>query len=217
MKKSDVLFRTVIAVCMISCCVSTLSARHHTHMSRSGRISENWYMYFGAGYSFLHYPDEAQDALDEINDQPGVGHFSFSVDALGFYWPIAGNSTILGTVINFTGDNYSTDGGSNTFSVNQGMLDISVMHSLTDATGEGITLRADVGPAWLSTEYTRTVATTTTTTRSNLLVGFGFLVGAGYALPVSSETSLMFNAKYALRMIDDERFGAATIEVGVLF
>lgn len=191
-------------------------AQRGPKVSQGGRVLESWYTYWGLGYSVLQYPDDTQNFLDFLDDQPGVSRISLNIDALGFYWPFQTTSTALGVVLNTVGDSYSTD-VDNSFTVYQGLLAASLMHSLTDIMGEGITLRGDLGLAFVSSELEQQGSMGTITKTSDTYMGVGFLLGGGYALPVSSETSLLFNANYAMRIVEGDTFGAISFSLGALF
>jgi hypothetical protein len=70
---------------------------------------ESWYTYWGLGYANAQYPDEVEDALNMLEDLPGVSHISISLDILGFYFTLSNKQTIVGGILNGAGDRYSKD------------------------------------------------------------------------------------------------------------
>lgn len=168
---------------------------------------ESWYTYWGIGWGGHSYSD---DARERLQDQQGLDHAEIGLDLLGFYWPI-GENTVIGGIMNVTGDVYSAEALKTTIVTS--LLSFSTMKFLTNKIGEGWFLRGDIGLAQSSTKVE--VGSLSDTETSD--TGFGFLLGGGYGLPVSAGTRLLFNFNYSIRRIENESFRVLQISLGGLF
>ena len=173
---------------------------------------ESWYFYFGLGYANNQYPDPLDMELDNLADQTGITHVSVGIDFPGIYFR-KGERTIIGGVLNISADRFEDDNSSASVQFTEVTVALSAMHFLTKEVGRGLFLRGDVGPARLGVSVEGGGLAVTTSSDW----GFGALIGAGYAIPVSRGTRILFNANYAFRRIEGEAFGAFAITLGGLF
>jgi hypothetical protein len=168
---------------------------------------ESWYLYFALGYGKAYYPSPLQEAVDVLGSSSEVSHVGISLDLPGIYWPLRNNHTILGGSLNGIGDRFETGGRS--IQINQYLLSLSSLNFLTGEIGDGLYLRGDVGMAWLNVQGSGGLS-------SSSSVGFGGLVGGGYAFPVSSETRITQNLNYGVRWVESDSYGSLSVNLGVL-
>ena len=168
---------------------------------------ESWYTYWGLGYADVKYPDELDDLLQDLEDAPGVDHVSIGLDFLGFYWPL-NEQTILGVIINGTGDRYEVSGSS--MQINSYTFAFSAMRFLNNTIGKGIFVRAEAGPA-------RLVVDTDDFGTESSDWGFGGLIGGGFGFNVSPGTRILLNVNYAVRKVEGDSYNTFGLSIGGLF
>ena len=186
-----------------------LSLVQPAHSGSENRL-ESWYTYWGLGYADNAYPDELEEVLDDLEDQPGVDHLPLSMDMFGFYWP-RGESTLVGVIANASADTYERDGDE--MSIYNYLLAPSVMHFLTNRIGQGPFVRADLGLARHVVEAD--IAGTRQEADSEW--GTGVLVGGGMGFPVTSGTRMLVNGTFAFRRVESETTTTVGISVNGLF
>jgi len=182
------------------------------------------YLYFGVGTANVSYSEESEverlvDSLGDSSDSSlslgGSSDITLTVDLLGFYYSLSNHKTMLGGIANGVGEQYKTSG--QTIGIIQYLLSFSAMHFFGKEIGRGPFLRGDLGFAGLIWR--------TSGARSDEEIGFrweegtesstgiGFLLGAGYAIPVKG-TNVLLNLNYATRFIAGERHGTLSVGVG---
>lgn len=216
MKNRSCFLCAILVVFAIALCAPKAAAQtpDSVKATTSGRVIEKWYMYWGVGYSFASYPNELEKVLNGLDNVPGVSQYGLGLDIFGFYWPIS-NQAVLGFVMNGSMDVHGD--GTNEISITQQMIAISCMHSVKGTIGDGVTVRVDVGMGNLRYAARAVEGRYTMSEDDTSEMGLGLLFGMGYAIPVSSQTSLIVGANFALRFIEDETYGATTIGLGVFF
>jgi hypothetical protein len=168
---------------------------------------ESWYMYWALGYAFPSYPAALQADLDELQRRGDFTRTPLALEILGFYWPVAARTTLIGVIVSGASDRYDFEVGS--AQITQILISGSVMHFFGEVPGDGVFVRGDAGLATLSQK----VATTVTLEKR----GIGFLLGAGYGIPVSEETRILLHGGYAYRRMQEESYDTFSISAGVLF
>lgn len=168
---------------------------------------ESWYTYWGGGYSNTRYPDETEDALNELEEYYDATHISIVLDLLGIYFP-KGNKTILGIIVNGWGDRYQID--DEYMQINGYLFSASIMHFLNGMIGSGPFIRGDIGFSRLGVQISEFGSESSDT-------GFGALLGGGIGVPITNGTRVLFNLNYSIRKIDDFSYGTLGISVGGLF
>ncbi len=167
---------------------------------------ESWYTNWGLGIPFIGYPSELGDVLDVLRDA-GVDNIRISLDLLGFYLPI-GQQALAGVSVNAWGDRY--DDGVTSLQINAYTFSLSSMYFLMNGIGDGLFVRAEVGPARLALDSSLDISSTSDW-------GFGYLVGAGYGLPITSGTRLLLHLTYSGRNVEGESYGAFGLSLSGLF
>lgn len=168
---------------------------------------ESWYTNWGLGYPFIQYPDADRAILDDLKDL-GADNVSLTLELLGFYFPI-GTQTIVGTAVNAWGDVYTIAGED--LSITALTVGGSIMHFLQNNIGDGLFIRADIGPSRLVLDSSLSGDATTSKW------GLGVLAGGGYGIPVSRETRILFHLNYSIRRIEGETYGNLGVGVTGLF
>lgn len=169
---------------------------------------ESWYSYWGVGVSDNSYGDELDDALDNAESQSGVDRTQVAVDMLGFYFPMSNEKTVVGAVINATGDR--VDVGNENLQLTRTMYSLSAMHFFGKEPGDGFYLRGDAGIAKMS-------VTTSDGEISSSESGTGLLIGAGFGLPLSAESRLLLGVNFSSANIEEETVSAMMFTVGGLW
>jgi hypothetical protein len=166
---------------------------------------ESWYLCFALGYAGTNYPSALQADLDQIKDRGS--RFAAAFDIPAVYWPLADRRTLLGGAINAVGDRYELNGSS--IDISQVTLGFSVLRFLTGDIGDGLFLRGDLGLASLNVHdsYGTSVSSD---------AGLGFLLGGGYAIPVSNETRMYLQGYYGSRTVEGDTYRSAGVTLGVM-
>ena len=155
---------------------------------------EDWYFHFSLGYPVNSYPSDTKELIQTLKDESGVSTLPLGFE-FGVYWNLGNNHTIIGPIMTFTGETFSKDKVSFDYTI--GQISASVHHYIMSFIGEGLYGRADLGVAFASmslSDERRTLSE-----QGNM--GFAFLLGAGWGLPISSGTRLTFSADYAFRTL----------------
>ena len=167
--------------------------RPRKHMSR--RKLESWYHMFTLGIV-------ANSEIDGISFEPDV---SVSLDFLRFYFPMSKN-LIFGVGINGTGHkNVDSETQLNLY------LYSASLQYYFKSIGDGFFLRADVGAS------KGAIANDDGTLEAASEWGFGFLVGVGYAFPISRETSILFYGTYRSLDIEGIKYNDISFQAGWLW
>lgn len=165
---------------------------------------ESWYLNFSFGYADPSYPSQLQQGLDQV--AAAGTHVSISLDLPGVYFPLPNRHTVVGGVLNGVGDRYELN--SQWMQINHFTLGASAMHFVTGEIGDGLFFRGDLGLATIGVEASGQSRTSDQ--------GFGYLLGGGYAFPVSNETRLLLNLNYANRHVEGYDYGALSVNLGVM-
>jgi hypothetical protein len=168
---------------------------------------EDWYTYWSIGMASHDYPAGLGSLLDTIESLPGVDRTEIGIDMLGFYWPQAENR-LLGFVISGSADSF--EGPFSTMQINHYLYGVSGMKFFGQEIGDGFFVRGDVGLA-------RIVITDGFSTTATSDTGFGYLLGAGYALPVSSESRILFGVNFSDKQVEGDSWKSMTFTVGGLW
>ena len=167
---------------------------------------EDWYTYWALGLADHDYPGSLDSLLDSVDSLPGVDRTEMGIDTFGFYWPQAENS-LLGFVVSGSFDRFETPFVD--AQINHYIYGVSGMKFFGREIGDGFFIRGDAGLAKIvvSSSFTSDVSDT----------GFGFLLGAGYAIPVSDESRILFSVNFSDKEVDNESWKAVTFNVGGLW
>ena len=93
------------------------------------------------------------------------------------------------------------------------MYSVSALY-FPEIIGRGIFYRADIGSADIRGErYIPGVGRDKVTSDT----GFGFLLGGGYAHPVTEGTRITANVNYAVRKIEGDSYNTLGISIGGIF
>lgn len=191
MFKKLVLF--LIVVSLVFFCVGSSFAKDKK--IDNGRKIESWYHSFTLGYV-------QNTKVNEIDQDYEMG---VALDFLRFYLPV-GNKFMIGAGIFGTGLTFEgSDAQMNLY------LYSASMQYYFKSIGDGLFLRGDVGMSrGVITDSSGDALATSDP-------GMGFLLGAGYALPISSETSILFYAAYRQYEIGGYDYSDLSFNVGWLW
>tara|TARA_Y100000588_G_scaffold337145_1_gene378458 strand:- start:782 stop:1369 length:588 start_codon:yes stop_codon:yes gene_type:complete len=167
---------------------------------------ESWYTFWSLGASKITWPTELNDAMDLLETMPGVSRTSVMADVFGFYKPINPHM-IGGVVINGASDRIEV--GGEFMELNLFTYAVSAQY-FREEIGTGVFGRVDIGLAMLNMQASGQED-------DNLDPGFGFLVGGGYAYPVTPGNRVTLNLNYDLRRIEGESVKTLGITLGGLF
>jgi len=173
---------------------------------------DSWYSYWGVGYSFTFYPTSIQQSVDELNNSENVNHLPLCVDLFGIYLTLpSSNTTMAGVIFNLINDRYNNGNyGGQSIQYNHYLISASTQHYF-DIIGRGYFLRADLGMAFMTANnpfYSRQSAGSET--------GWGFLAGAGYAVPIEDGPSVTLSINYTHKLISSEGYGGLMIGISAL-
>jgi len=174
---------------------------------------ESWYAYWGLGVCSNAYPARVEAAFALADTVPGATRDTVSLEFLGFYWPLEGTSTLVGGVIDISADfglqTLAENDYAEIVAFDQRMYALSMMHFWGDEPGKGFFVRGDVGPA--KYEFSSIYGPPDSGS------GFGILIGAGYGIPMTEGARLLLNATYSSKLLEDETYSTAAINLAVLW
>ena len=194
----------------ISSIIVSIFILSSTLLSQDIQDTKSWYTYWGLGYSGISYPSSLPGDVNNIKNMDDVLHVPLNLDVLGFYFHLT-PKTIGGIVLNIALDRYSKDekyGSGQAYNAIQYLYSFSAMHYLGDSFGSGPFARVDAGLAELSTRGS--------SKSTHYDLGFGLLVGGGWAFHIS-EAKLLLNINYTYRGIEGEAYNTMGLSVGLLF
>jgi len=157
-----------------------------------GRKLESWYFMFSLGYI-------AQNKLEEVSFDTDI---KLALD-MRVYLPFSEHA-LAGAGINFA----SFQSSDSEIAVNFLLYSLSLEYYFKFI-GDGFFLRADLGGAKLVVTAGEVSASTDW--------GYGFLIGAGYALPISSESSILIYGTYRALDLDGAAYSDIALQVGCLW
>lgn len=169
---------------------------------------ESWYTYWAIGASDNSYSDELDESLDNLESIQGVDRTEVAMDLLGIYFPLSNQRTIVGGVINASGDRIGD--GSTWMQLNRSMISVSAMHFMGAEPGDGFFIRGDLGLAKMSIE-------TSEGSSADSDRGTGVLFGLGYGLPLSDQSRLILGANFTTANIEEDTVSALMFTVGGLW
>ncbi len=152
---------------------------------------EDWYTYWAIGTVNHDYPGGLNPELDSLEALPGVDRTETAFDMFGFYWPQSENS-LLGFVISGSVDRFESRFSE--LQITQNLLGISGMRFFGSEIGDGFFVRVDAGLAQVTLEDS---FLTVTSER-----GFGYLLGVGYAFPVSNESRILVGVSFSDKQVN---------------
>lgn len=167
---------------------------------------EDWYTYWAIGMADNDYPGALNADLNTLGSMPGVDRTETGFDFFGFYWPQSENR-LLGFVVSGSSDNFKSS-----FSearVSQNLFGVSGMKFFGQEIGDGFFIRGDAGIASITVEDSFSKITSDP--------GFGFLLGAGYAIPVSSESRVLLAVNFSDKQVEGDSWKSMTFTVGGLW
>jgi hypothetical protein len=197
--------RFLRALLLLPVLASTALAQPGVSGPGGGRALESHYFSVEVGVPLNSYPADTRALIDELDAYDGVSRipvdFSFAV-----LWPVIDNQTLLGPQAQVTSDHLSR--GDVQVSFNVVTLGATARRYLTGTIASGLYARADVGIA--SAGITHRIEDAERSKSGNF--GFGSALGAGFALPVSSGTSLELSATAAYRLLPGYETGSRGYE-----
>ena len=167
---------------------------------------EDWYTYWAVGTVNYDYPGSLGSELDFIEALPGVDRTRTSYDLFGFYWPQAENS-LLGFVVSGSTDFFET--WYDELRISQNLFAVSGMRFFGREIGDGFFIRGDAGLAQITFENN--------VSRSTSDSGFGYLLGVGYAFPVSTESRILVGVSFSDKLVEGDSWKSTSFTVGGLW
>lgn len=169
---------------------------------------EDWYTYWGIGFSNHSYEEPIESVVEFYDNQPGSTRTQTAYDLLGFYWPFNNGKTMGGFVMSGTADRIETNWFDAQF--NQYLYAGSVMHFFGKEIGDGFFLRGDLG-------FAKAVIDTSFTNPEGSDTGNGILLGVGYGIPVSEGTRILISLTSSHNNIDGHDYSATALRIGGLW
>ncbi|MDH5424727.1 MAG: hypothetical protein OEY29_07040 [Gammaproteobacteria bacterium] len=193
------MFKIILASVLISLFSTSTSAE-----------PEDWYMTFNLGPANNTNPASVENVIVSSENTYATSRLSLAAE-IGLYWPVYDSSTLVGVVSNSSSDSVSNYYGANIVTHSASHVGISAIKYLTASVGDGLFVRADLGSARsVYTLFNNTFGVENGT-------GTAVLVGAGYSLPVSSESRLVFSLNFVNRTINNEVHSSTQFMIGGLW
>jgi hypothetical protein len=176
-------------------------------------VEEAWYTYWAVGTARHEHPGELNSTAKMAESTPGVSRSETSLDVLGFYWPFDVNQ-ILGFVVSNSNDSYRFPNFTISIypdlEISQDLYGLSTMKFFGSEIGDGFFLRGDVGVATISLYDSAHIRIADDT-------GYGYLLGAGYGIPVFSESRILISLNYSEKFVDGDKWTSMTFNIGGLW
>lgn len=169
---------------------------------------ENWYTYWGLGFSNHTYEEPLDSLIKNVDSLPGVARSQMAYDLLGFYWPLQNGKTSAGFVISGTSDRL--DDSWSYVQINQYLYAGSVMHFFGKEIGDGFFVRGDLG-------FSKAVVSTSNSNPVGSDTGNGILLGIGYGIPVSEESRVLISLTASTNTIEGHEYNSTAIRIGGLW
>lgn len=176
-------------------------------LSASAEV-ESWYTYWAIGLANPDYPGTLNSDINTLDSIPGVNRTKTGYDMFGFYWPHQ-NNDMLGFVVSGASDRLE-DSLNNYIQINQYLYSFSAMRFFGKEIGDGFYVRGDIGLAKANIDTNFAGSATSNT-------GTGFLLGLGYAIPVSEQSRFMFGISLSHKSIESESYSATSFTIGGLW
>ena len=199
---------TVLAFCGVAGAKDKFDGYDDTPQTTSSAPLESWYCNLGLDFTDVSYPSYLNDKIDAMEELPGHDRTRLGID-VGIYFPVS-QRMLLGGAISGSADSNDSDEENTSLDINQYLLGVSGQYYIGRQVGHGFFLRSDVGAAWTALSADEEEAEDSET-------GVGFLVGAGYSLPVTSGSRIALQAAHTVRRIDGETYQNTTIGLRILF
>lgn len=158
--------------------------------------AESFYVYTGFGLAKNKYPENTQNKIDKLDDQPHYdGMMSVKIE-LGGYWPGYKLITSHGPVFRAMYDApvYYTRTPNVEMSVKTYALSYSALHFISDKVGKGIFIRGDVGVGMRNVSHEDKVLSQSTSYKE---YGLSVLAGVGYGVKLSLDTYGLMGVNYS--------------------
>lgn len=167
---------------------------------------ENWYAYLSIGSAQTEYPSTLNSEFSAALDAPDYKREKSSLE-VEFYWPIPTNA-LVGVGFNMAEDiAKSTDRG--TLDLTTWLYGLSYMRFFGSEPGDGFYFRGDIG--WVDVDYYKNEIIQSTST------GYGYMVGIGYALPLSDGERVLVSLNQSTRSISDGDYDVLEFTIGILW
>lgn len=177
--------------------------------------NESWYIFSSIGVAPIEYAPSISESIQSFTGDASMKNLGISLDALGLYWPLKNNKSILGGVLGFIYENQKTQGVFSetptttitqwgTLKFWQYSITASFMHFYGQNVGDGLFLRGDLGIS----AFSGNLDVSYTANDSDLEGeyqdfsyewGPSFLLGGGYSWPLSLSTRLMGTLSYSVK------------------
>lgn len=177
--------------------------------------NESWYIFSSVGLAPIEYAQSINESIESFTGETSMNNLGLSLDAVGIYWPLKNNKSILGGVFGLVYEKYNTQG---TFSETptttitqwgtlkfwQYSINASFLHFFGQNVGDGIFLRGDLGissfDGTLNVSYTANDGDLQGENQDfSYEWGPSFLLGGGYSWPFSLSTRLMSTLSFSVK------------------
>ncbi|TNE70831.1 autotransporter domain-containing protein [bacterium] len=192
--------KKIVLITMLVAAATSVKAQIQTIQT-----TESWYIDAGIGYSVFRYPSALQEVLDNLKELDNVTNTPIDMN-FGVYANISEHIT-LGGVFNIGADRYESDNGWVQYNYN--MLALS-SHIHLNKQYNGLFFRTDLGSGWLSVVDSDDEVHTTDK-------GIGFLVGIGFAFPISKEARVAPYVNFENLHVDNEDYSKIAFGVSIIF
>ena len=161
-------------------------SRSKNRKSKTKRKIESWYHSLSFGYPVISGVNTGDGNIKKT--------FALTMDYLRFYWRIGHNKKLLAGIglwgTSFTKEEswYESFNDLGTVQLSLSFFSASAQYYFNEI-GNGFFVRADLGTVAGSVLHDLKV-------QSSSSLGFGFSAGIGYGIPISHETSLLFQLNY---------------------
>lgn len=167
--------------------------------------TENYYLYFGIGYSAIFRSKFHDKIIDDFKDIYGARNSSLSIDMFGNYWHY-NYDTLIGFIINGSADRYNY--GEESFQINYYNYSLSSIKFINEF-GSGLIVRGDLGFSVMALDYSDKSIKYSS-------LGYSALIGSGYAFDLGGNR-LLLNINYSFMSIDKNNTKFLQISLGTLF
>lgn len=187
--------------------IALLSLTISLPTSASAEVEE-WYTYWAIGSANHNYPNDLDNAIAVVDSIPGVDRTEIAYDMFGFNWPYDNNTT-LGFVISGSSDRLEDSFG-DYIQFNHYLYGFSAMRFFGREIGDGFYVRGDAGIAKIRMDTNIGFQLTSDN-------GTGYLLGFGYAWPISGQSRVLIGMRFSNSSIEGDNVSSTAFTIGGLW
>jgi len=173
--------------------------------------TESWYLNASIGFSNKDNPAAVEQVLSSAENNYDTNRVGAAFD-IGIYWPVFGDSFLLGVVANASIDSVQDNNFNEILSHDLEYVGVSVIKYIGETFGKGIFVRGDIGDASAKYRYTNNGYEVDDGS------GSATLIGIGYSKPIfGNRTRLNFSLNVISSNIENREYSSNQLMFGFMW